>query len=137
MKHGSDEDGYAKTPRRYILLIRWHRRVRATTPDLKTACGGPYRQETDRDNDTSAQPQTSQWGRLAEILGEVSKPMEPVKTNRPFQLTAKLREGVPNRSIDQFIITTEILISDTACRSDLCPGTSMWDQSHSFHENRS
>lgn len=57
-----------------------------------------YRQEMDRANDTSAQPRTSQWGRLAEILGEASRLMEPVKTDRPFQLTAKLRGGVSDRS---------------------------------------
>ncbi|MGB8453193.1 MAG: hypothetical protein WCD89_12800 [Anaerocolumna sp.] len=41
------------------------------TPGHKTVCGRLFRNEMDSDNATSAQPQTSQWGRLAEILGEV------------------------------------------------------------------
>ncbi|WP_187288895.1 hypothetical protein [Clostridium sp. BNL1100] len=40
-------------------------------PVHKTAYGGLFRNEMDSDNATSVQPQTSQWGRLAENLGEV------------------------------------------------------------------
>ena len=45
------------------------------TPGFKTAYGELFRNEMDSDNATSVQPQTSQWGRLAEILGE-EKPMK-------------------------------------------------------------
>jgi len=50
-------------------------------PGYKTAYGELFRNEMESDNATSAQPQTSQWGRLPEILGE-EKPMKLALTSK-------------------------------------------------------
>ncbi len=83
----------------------------------------------DSDNATSAQPQTSQWGRLAEILGEVKTYIDVLEYSpKPsIETVATTLDVTEENALYQYQFNVLGAISTIKEQRDLCGACINWN----------